>query len=140
MEVKRNFPFAIETVEEPRSVLLYEEKEVRTKFSATVKGIRRATVTTFGCIAKAIGPQDVLATLLKNLKVQERVCTTVSTAIVAEICSPFTVLPALMNEDRVPDLNAVAARAYEWICCLCKKHNTVIEDGESHSENPIEVF
>ncbi|CAN6573761.1 unnamed protein product [Malus baccata var. baccata] len=68
----------------------------------------------------AIGPQDVLATLLKNLKVQERVCTTVSTAMVAEICSPFTVLPALMNEDRVPELNAVAARAYEWICCLCQ--------------------
>lgn len=52
-------------------------------------------------IAKAIGPQDVLATLLNNLKVQERqnrVCTTVAIAIVAETCSPFTVLPALMNE------------------------------------------
>lgn len=38
-------------------------------------------------IAKAIGPQDVLATLLNNLKVQERqnrVCTTVAIAIVAE--------------------------------------------------------
>lgn len=65
------------------------------------KGIRRATVNTFGYIAKAIGPQDVLATLLNNLKVQERqnrVCTTVAIAIVAETCSPFTVLPALMNE------------------------------------------
>jgi len=64
------------------------------------KGIRRATVNTFGYIAKAIGPQDVLATLLNNLKVQERqnrVCTTVAIAIVAETCSPFTVLPALMN-------------------------------------------
>ena len=63
---------------------------------ATKKNIRRATVNTFGYIAKAIGPQDVLATLLNNLKVQERqnrVCTTVAIAIVAETCSPFTVLP-----------------------------------------------
>ncbi|CAO3668318.1 unnamed protein product [Umbelopsis ramanniana] len=71
-------------------------------------GIRRASVNTFGYIAKAIGPQDVLATLLNNLKVQERqnrVCTTVAIAIVAETCAPFTVLPALMNEYRVPELN-----------------------------------
>ena len=43
----------------------------------------------------------MLVTLLNNLKVQERqnrVCTTVAIAIVAETCSPFTVLPALMNE------------------------------------------
>eukprot|EP00007_Cunea_sp_BSH-02190019_P009911 CAMPEP_0174230298 /NCGR_PEP_ID=MMETSP0417-20130205/1073_1 /TAXON_ID=242541 /ORGANISM="Mayorella sp, Strain BSH-02190019" /LENGTH=1270 /DNA_ID=CAMNT_0015307951 /DNA_START=119 /DNA_END=3931 /DNA_ORIENTATION=+ len=75
---------------------------------ATKKGIRRAAVNTFGYIAKAIGPQDVLATLLNNLKVQERqnrVCTTVAIAIVAETCSPFTVLPALLNEYRVPELN-----------------------------------
>ena len=48
--------------------------------------------------------QDVLVTLLNNLKVQERqnrVCTTVAIAIVAETCSPFTVLPALMNEYKV---------------------------------------
>lgn len=72
------------------------------------KAIRRAAVNTFGYIAKAIGPQDVLATLLNNLKVQERqnrVCTTVAIAIVAETCSPFTVLPALMNEYRIPELN-----------------------------------
>ena len=72
------------------------------------KAIRRAAVNTFGYIAHAIGPQDVLATLLNNLKVQERqlrVCTTVAIAIVAETCSPFTVLPALMNEYRVPELN-----------------------------------
>lgn len=72
------------------------------------KAIRRATVNTFGYIAKAIGPQDVLTTLLNNLKVQERqnrVCTTVAIAIVAETCGPFTVLPALMNEYRVPELN-----------------------------------
>ncbi len=72
------------------------------------KGIRRATVNTFGYIAKAIGPQDVLVTLLNNLKVQERqnrVCTTVAIAIVAETCSPFTVRPAIMNEYRVSDEN-----------------------------------
>jgi U2 snRNP spliceosome subunit len=34
------------------------------------KAIRRATVNTFGYIAKAIGPHDVLATLLNNLKVK----------------------------------------------------------------------
>jgi len=47
-------------------------------------------------------------TLLNNLKVQERqnrVCTTVAIAIVAETCQPFTVLPALMNEYRTPELN-----------------------------------
>merc|ERR1719389_438009 len=72
------------------------------------RSIRRVAVNTFGYIAKAIGPQDVLATLLNNLKVQERqnrVCTTVAIAIVAETCSPFTVLPGLMNEYRVPELN-----------------------------------
>ena len=53
-------------------------------------------------------PQDVLVTLLNNLKVQERqnrVCTTVAIAIVAEACQPFTVLPALMNEYRTPENN-----------------------------------
>merc|ERR1712178_520829 len=72
------------------------------------KAIRRAAVNTFGYIAKAIGPHDVMATLLNNLKVQERqlrVCTTVAIAIVAETCAPFTVLPGLMNEYRVPELN-----------------------------------
>jgi len=47
------------------------------------KAIRRAAVNSFGFIAKAIGPQDVLSVLLTNLellKVQEcrsRVCSTV---------------------------------------------------------------
>merc|ERR1719424_2507100 len=82
--------------------------ELLEMLKAHKKGIRRAAVNTFGYIAKAIGPQDVLATLLNNLKVQERqnrVCTTVAIAIVAETCSPFTVLPALMNEYRTPELN-----------------------------------
>lgn len=82
--------------------------ELLDMLKAHKKAIRRAAVNTFGYIAKAIGPQDVLHTLLNNLKVQERqnrVCTTVAIAIVAETCSPFTVLPALMNEYRVPELN-----------------------------------
>lgn len=55
--------------------------ELLEMLKAHKKGIRRAAVNTFGYIAKAIGPQDVLATLLNNLKVQERqnrVCTTVA--------------------------------------------------------------
>ncbi|WBW74000.1 U2 snRNP-associated protein SF3B1 [Schizosaccharomyces osmophilus] len=72
------------------------------------KSIRRAAINTFGYISKAIGPQDVLATLLNNLKVQERqnrVCTTVAIAIVAETCMPFTVIPALMADYRTPEMN-----------------------------------
>ena len=82
--------------------------EILEMLKAHKKGIRRETVNTFGYIGKEIGPQDVLATLLNNLKVQERqnrVCTTVAIAIVAETCSPFTMLPALMNEYRVSELN-----------------------------------
>lgn len=72
------------------------------------KAIRKSAVSTFGYIAKAIGPSNVLGTLLNNLKVQERtqrVCTTVAIAIVADQCKPYTVLPSLMNEYRIPELN-----------------------------------
>lgn len=72
------------------------------------KAIRKSAVSTFGFIAQAIGPTDVLGTLLNNLKVQERtqrVCTTVAIAIVAEKCMPYTVVPALMNEYRIPEMN-----------------------------------
>lgn len=72
------------------------------------KSIRKTTNKTFGYIANAIGPQDVLVTLLNNLRVQERqlrVCTAVAIGIVAETCSPFTVLPALMNEYRTPEIH-----------------------------------
>lgn len=82
--------------------------ELLDMLKAHKKGIRRAANNTFGYIATAIGPQDVLATLLNNLRVQERqsrVCTAVAIGIVAETCAPFTVLPALMNEYRVPELN-----------------------------------
>lgn len=72
------------------------------------KSIRRAANNTFGYIAKAVGPQEVIVTLLNNLRVQERqlrVCTAVAIGIVAETCSPFTVLPAIMNEYRTPENN-----------------------------------
>lgn len=72
------------------------------------KAIRKSAVSTFGYIAKAIGPNDILGTLLNNLKVQERtqrVCTTVAIAIVAEKCMPYTVVPALMHEYRIPEMN-----------------------------------
>ena len=65
-------------------------------------------MNTFGYISKAIGPQDIIEILLNNLRVQERqnrICTTVAIAIVAEQCSPFTVLAHLLNEYRVPELN-----------------------------------
>ena len=82
--------------------------ELLESLRAPKKSIRRSAVSTFGKIAKAIGPADVLVALLNNLKVQERqnrLCTTIAIAIVAENCGPFTVLPALMNEYRVPELN-----------------------------------
>lgn len=82
--------------------------ELLEMLKAHKKGIRRAAVNTFGYIARAIGPPEVLTTLLNNLRVQERqnrVCTAVAIAIVAETCQPFTVLPALMNEYLLPELN-----------------------------------
>ncbi|CAO1625577.1 unnamed protein product [Jaminaea pallidilutea] len=72
------------------------------------KAIRRAAVNTFGYLARAIGPQDVLQVLLTNLKIQERqsrVCSTVAIAIVAETCGPFTTIPAILAEYRTPELN-----------------------------------
>ncbi|VEU20740.1 DEKNAAC101560 [Brettanomyces naardenensis] len=72
------------------------------------KSIRVSANKTFGLIASAIGPSDVLVTLLNNLRVQERqlrVCTAVAIGIVAETCLPYTVLPAMMNEYRYPEKN-----------------------------------
>merc|ERR1719373_920060 len=46
--------------------------ELLDMLKAHKKQIRRATVNTFGYIAKALGPQDVLEILLNNLRVQER--------------------------------------------------------------------
>ncbi|KAF2736588.1 ARM repeat-containing protein [Polyplosphaeria fusca] len=82
--------------------------ELMEMLKAHKKGIRRAANNTFGYISKAVGPSDVLATLMSNLRTvdrQSRVCSAVAIGIVAETCQPFTVLPALMNEYRVPELN-----------------------------------
>ncbi|KAK8934352.1 hypothetical protein KSP39_PZI014452 [Platanthera zijinensis] len=82
--------------------------ELLEMLKADKMSLRRAAMNTIGCIAKAIGPWDVLDILFLNLYAQEwqnRDCTSRAIAIVAETCSPFTVLPALMNEYRVPDLN-----------------------------------
>ncbi|EST08416.1 Splicing factor 3B subunit 1 [Kalmanozyma brasiliensis GHG001] len=72
------------------------------------KAIRRAAVNSFGYIARAIGPSDVLQVLTTNLRVQERqsrVCSTVAIAIVAETCGPFTTIPAILNEYRTPEVS-----------------------------------
>lgn len=72
------------------------------------KMARREAMTAFGAISKAIGPSDLLIALLNNLKVQERqnrLCTTIAIAVVAQSCSPFTVLASLMNEYRIPEQN-----------------------------------
>ncbi|KAK2957399.1 putative Splicing factor 3B subunit 1 [Blattamonas nauphoetae] len=77
-------------------------------FRTPRRNIRQAAVNAFGFIAKAVDPQEVLSVLLKNLRVQERtnrVCTTIAIAIVADQCQPFVVLPLLMNEYKVPELN-----------------------------------
>ncbi|KAF2836379.1 U2 snRNP component HSH155 [Patellaria atrata CBS 101060] len=82
--------------------------EMTEMLKAHKKGIRRAANNTFGYIAKAIGPSDVLAVLLSQLRVSERqsrVCAAVAIAIVAEACGPFSTLPVLMNEYRTPELN-----------------------------------
>lgn len=82
--------------------------EMLDMLKAYKKSIRKAANNTFGLISQAVGPADVLVTLLNNLKMQERqlrVCTSVAIGIVADKCKPFTVLPALMNEYRVQDKN-----------------------------------
>ncbi|PWN54183.1 putative splicing factor 3b subunit 1 [Violaceomyces palustris] len=84
------------------------------------KAIRRASVNSFGYIARAIGPSDVLQVLLTNLRVSERqsrVCSTIAIAIVAETCGPFTTIPAILNEYRTPELNVRngCLKALSWV-------------------------
>lgn len=67
--------------------------ELMDMLKAHKKGIRRATVNTFGYIAKAVNPSEVLAALLNNLKVQERqnrVCTTVAIGLWPLPSAPLT--------------------------------------------------
>ena len=55
-------------------------------------------------------------------------CTTVAIAVVAECCQPFTVLPALMNEYRVPELNVqngvlkALSFLFEYVGEVCKDY------------------
>merc|ERR1712099_106991 len=69
--------------------------------------------------------------LLNNLKAQERqnrVCTTVAIAIIAETCFPFTVIPALMNEYKIPEINVQngvlksLSFMHEYIGEMCKDY------------------
>ena len=57
------------------------------------KAIRRAAVNSFGYIAKAIGPQDVLSVLLTNLKVQERQSRVCSTVAIGELSLKYDWTP-----------------------------------------------
>lgn len=95
------------------------------------KEIRKIANATFGNIAKAIGPQDILVALLDNLKMQERqlrVCTAVAIGIIAKSCGPYTVIPALMNEYTTPETNVqngvlkALAFMFEYIGPLTKDY------------------
>lgn len=100
--------------------------ELLDMLKAHKKGIRRAANNTFGFIAKAIGPQDVLATLLSNLRVQERQ-SRVNTAVVSTIPSiymtdNFKVLTCKIGHwYRRRNLRTVycAPRYHERICLRC---------------------
>ncbi|KAH0792256.1 splicing factor 3B subunit 1 [Histomonas meleagridis] len=75
---------------------------------AEKRKVRMGAIEAFSCIAKSLGPFDVLLALLNNLQVQERqirLCTTTAIAVLAEKCGPYNILPALMNEYRTPDSN-----------------------------------
>jgi splicing factor 3B subunit 1 len=70
--------------------------------------VRIIAMQAFTYIARAIGPFDVLLTLLGNLQVQEQqihICRIFAIAILAEKCRTFNVLPVFMNEDGMPDIN-----------------------------------
>uniref|UniRef100_A0A182SX53 Phosphatase PP2A regulatory subunit A/Splicing factor 3B subunit 1-like HEAT repeat domain-containing protein n=1 Tax=Anopheles maculatus TaxID=74869 RepID=A0A182SX53_9DIPT len=77
-------------------------------FKSHNKSVRHTAINTFGYIARAIGPNDILLMLLNSLKVQQRryrICSSVAIAVLAETCQPFTVLPSLVNEYRVREQN-----------------------------------
>lgn len=75
--------------------------ELLDMLKAHKKGIRRAANNTFGFIAKAIGPQDVLATLLSNLRVQERQ-SRVNTAVVSTLQPLSKALTLLQSLTHLP--------------------------------------
>ncbi|XBW36967.1 hypothetical protein QEN19_002547 [Hanseniaspora menglaensis] len=82
--------------------------EILEIFKSPVKDIRIQANDTFGIIAEGIGPQEIIITLVNNLKMSERqlrLCSSIAMAIVAKSCGTFTILPILMNEFRTPDTN-----------------------------------
>ncbi|KAK6151376.1 hypothetical protein DH2020_014011 [Rehmannia glutinosa] len=82
--------------------------ELLEMLKAHKKGIRESNCQHFRLYRKGYRPTRCSRNIVKqpqSPRTQNRVCTTVAIAIVAETCSPFTVLPALMNEYRVPELN-----------------------------------
>lgn len=114
LKVQRNVIDLIADIAERAKDYINHREWMRISFEllemlkAPVKKVRMSANKAFGLIAQAIGPSDVLVTLLNNLRVQERqlrVCTAVAIGIVAKVCLPYTVLPALMNEYRYPDKN-----------------------------------
>lgn len=82
--------------------------EILEIFKSPIKEIRVRANETFGIIAEGIGPQEIIITLVNNLKMSERqlrLCSSIAMAIVAKSCGTFTILPVLMNEFRTPDTN-----------------------------------
>ncbi|KAL0246046.1 hypothetical protein GEMRC1_007262 [Eukaryota sp. GEM-RC1] len=95
--------------------------ELIENLSSSRKNVRKSAIAAIGSIAQAIGPSDVLLTLLNNLRVQERqnrLATTLAVAVVADTCGPFTVLPALFVEYKTPSLNIQngVLKAISYIC------------------------
>ncbi|KAK8853321.1 hypothetical protein IAR55_004025 [Kwoniella newhampshirensis] len=103
------------------------------------KAIRRAAVNSFGYIAKAIGPQDVLSVLLTNLKVQERqsrVCSTVAIALafvfeyVGEMSKDYIHSVVGLLEDALTDRDHV----HRQTACAIVKHLAVGVAGLGYEE------
>lgn len=77
-------------------------------FKTPIKDLRVKANDTFGVIAAGVGPQDIIGTLLNNLKMSERqirLCSSIALAIVAKSCGTYTVLPVLLKEYSAPDTN-----------------------------------
>lgn len=77
-------------------------------FKTPIKDLRIKANDTFGVIAAGVGPQDIIGTLLNNLKMSERqirLCSSIALAIVAKSCGTYTVLPVLLKEYSTPDTN-----------------------------------
>lgn len=107
--------------------------ELLDMLKAHKKGIRRAANNTFGFIAKAIGPQDVLATLLSNLRVQERQ-SRVNTAVVSRSPIPLPHMHAPFRRTSF----VVNPRFAIWVCQMTSLH-TYFVFGRSHTPQAIGI-